>query len=691
MNNIIGDISINTFYKKLILYGNLIDSDNNMDEIIIFYNNLSLDNNNFYLINIQRLTINVINKILIKKKINNHHKDVIFSIIRYLNKKKEYNFNNNIVKLNNNIINITAELILSQLYIINFNKDEYKHDILIYLKKFFPQLSFKFYNTKITDINNIFTDNTYANNNYKIFIKEKLSNYSYINILRYINNKLIKNLSQDENKYLTNVKEKILIKMKKINEENQKNIENKYIKIETKLSYLSTNNCLIIGAGPIGLFLALKINNINNLCTITILEERKSIFTRDQIVLINKINYNEINSLISDKELIKENFGIIGRPRFNQKGQVKKNFSKEHMNYSISVGKLQEILFNETKKIKNINIIQPSNGKFNFVLQNNTLTYSQNSIKIKNNILLTDYNKIFLCSGGKDKVSERLRDNLPNLYDLENKKLPIAKGYAAILKFKDQSYADSIKNRFLSNNSQFEELNNSFNGQNRYRMFISPQNNNKYIYLGIQFSENELESYNYLNNMKLNDDGMTYIKECIKVGCNFYNFNYDNFIEVTNKEVFDIKLSYCYSYYNYNENTGVFLVGDSKTKVNFFSGMGLNIGITNVLAIIELTKKNYYDPLKNVKYNNRFIEEYLFKNNISQDIIKTTSLAVTKKTLDTYNINTLKNIIIQKRDSFDKDTVIYTFIDEYLNEMNINNIENLAAITNFLISCGFIN
>lgn len=588
MNNIIGDISTDTFYKKLILFNDLINTCNNMDEIIIFYNDLSLDNNNFYLINIQKLTINLINTILIRKTITNDHKNIIFSIIRYINKKKyetnlnKKNSNNNIVKLNNNMINITAEFILSKLYIINFNNNEYKNDILIYLKNFFPKLSFKFYDNKIaniTNITNIFTDNTYKNNNYKENIKEKLSSYSYTNILRYINNELMKNLSYGKDKYLSNIKEKILIKIKKLNEENNKNIEKKYEIIESKLTYLSTNNYLIIGAGPIGLILALKINNINNFCKITILEERKNIFTREQIVLINKINYNVIYSLINDKELLKENFGIIGRPRFNQKGQIKKNLSKGGVNYSISVGKLQEILFNEVIKIKNINIIQPDEGKFNFNLQNNTLTYSQNSKNIKKDILLTDYNKIFLCSGGKDKVSVRLSDSLPNLYDIDNTKhveLPIPKGYIAILKFKDEILNDqrsnSIKNRFISNNSKFEELNSSFNGQNRYRMFISPQRNNKYIYLGIQFSENELESYNYLNNMKLNDNGMIYIKECIKVACKFYNFNYDNFKEVTNKEVFDLKLSYSYSYYNYNEKTGVFLVGDSKTKVNFFLG-----------------------------------------------------------------------------------------------------------------------
>lgn len=77
--------------------------------------------------------------------------------------------------------------------------------------------------------------------------------------------------------------------------------------------------------------------------------------------------------------------------------------------------------------------------------------------------------------------------------------------------------------------------------------------------------------------------------------------------------------------------------------------MGINVGITNVLGIIELIKNNYYNPLKIVKYNNSFIEQYLLKNSISEDTIKATSLAVTKKKLIDYDINILKNIIIGKR------------------------------------------
>ena len=402
---------------------------------------------------------------------------------------------------------------------------------------------------------------------------------------------------------------------------------------------MNNENNLIIGMGPVGLYLAIKLLEEGKL--VTIVENRHS-FTRKQILGLIPENYEKIKGYCKNKYT----FGKIRLPRTDFDGYIcedlnlKDDYEKVNNVYSFTLNVLQTELYNHIENNKKCIILKP---KSEFDTLEITFNEKDDKIdfifKIGPNIdavrsqtkKFSDYNNIFFCSGGGEKIN--LVNEIRNMYphsipdltkakviieDIKTSVIPeVGTGYIYYLYPKSidaVKYLIKMKNK--CDYSSFQLY------QNKFRFFISPsileyiidkddnvvkkENNtekltidevkkkNIFIYLGLQISNNE-KNINNSPVLLIN-----HILESLKVAYIYYDID-EKLFETESPTFekddldgngFSIQLSYftnCIKDYN---NTKICLVGDALSKVNFFSYSGFNFGVFNVDAIMDDIKNN---------------------------------------------------------------------------------------------------
>lgn len=70
---------------------------------------------------------------------------------------------------------------------------------------------------------------------------------------------------------------------------------------------------MIVGAGPVGMFLAYEINRLDSSVKIDIFEKRRT-YTREQIVILNSVNIRRLPSKIRGKLYGKNGKGCYVKP-----------------------------------------------------------------------------------------------------------------------------------------------------------------------------------------------------------------------------------------------------------------------------------------------------------------------------------------------------------------------------------------
>jgi hypothetical protein len=396
------------------------------------------------------------------------------------------------------------------------------------------------------------------------------------------------------------------------------------------------SNNLIIGAGPVGLFTALLLKDKEPNCKITILESRHS-FTRKQVLLINEANFKELARLGVSKDI----FAKIERPRKSINGILCKSNNLTCVDkpnvYSVQINILQETMFNLIEPKSNVNTTTYIPGNNTYSIRNRRynsalkklLLNKQKSNKSQLNSLeieLNNYNNIFLCTGQKDQLSTLFTQTYkPSLKeDIYN-----PEGCIVFIKPKN----NNTKNQLIINKiSKESEILQTLNFEDRYRLFFSPtiltDKNNINIYMGIQLSYIELEEIKKIIGPLNNDtEFKKYIKKCVIIALeNYYKeFNYsENNYDINITEHFPIKLKF-------NErnvmqlngtNTKLFLMGDGKFGVNFFSGTGVNYGLSHASIVIKFINESFSNiddleqKIKDALTNAKITKEDLFNSSV---------------------------------------------------------------------------
>ena len=321
-------------------------------------------------------------------------------------------------------------------------------------------------------------------------------------------------------------------------------------------------NILIIGGGPIGLFMGLILKEKqNDKVNINILEKREK-YTRDNVI---GLPVNEIKELLP-KKIYNE---IKSVSCFRKLGSTKCYLDELNI-ILIPLKKLETILFNECVKL-GINFIYDSNYESH----------------------LNNINIIFIATGTNNIISEKL---------INTKYKSITEYYGMCMFFKPNKYRTYNKNT-VNNKVKIKSK--------RYRIF--PVRRPNKMYMGVSLSKEEhdlLENKSNLlkeKNEKMNINNLPLkIKSIVKNGLNYYNYK-----DTSEWDIFPVKFGIKYNstiikkIKHNNNNILVCLIGNQVYNHHFFAGKGI---ITGFLGSNFLN--NHINPELKNGYSRNIISEY---------------------------------------------------------------------------------
>lgn len=360
-------------------------------------------------------------------------------------------------------------------------------------------------------------------------------------------------------------------------------------------------NVIIIGGGPVGMFLALNIKDYFR--NIYIIEKQKE-FTRDQIVVLNSLflsgsentnaNYWP-NKIIL--ELEKHGACYTSNPPLSFDATCYINRGNV---LTIPLNILEQVLYSFVKKYKKIKYIRGTNLKLD--TQHNIAIFGKNKI---------NYNIVFSAEGPRSMIKDKFKK-----YYKEKVIVPKNKSYGVVVIFKNPSalvinrkdYPPDLMIRpYLPDPNRYPHA--------RARVF---QHQSGIIYLGFAISKEE--------NKKLKSGLTPEFRRTIKDYLELTGINLD-FKDLITFETFPICISMVINpVYIYN-NVPYILIGDSFFNTHFFTGSGLSSHFnvvryytsifhhgTNILDRLRKTNKeiyNFFPPMvQNVVDSPRFTLDF---------------------------------------------------------------------------------
>lgn len=387
------------------------------------------------------------------------------------------------------------------------------------------------------------------------------------------------------------------------------------------MNKLKAKNVIIVGAGPIGLYLSLLLaNSVKN---VFIVEKRKLPYTRNQIVVFNisiiakSLQKDLMNNLKEDGICyVDKPFSTLGITCYEQKGNL----------IACPLNVLETVLCRLTQKHENIKIIRNVNI-LSIKHQIGTLNYTDNDVEGFNQI---KYDILFGADGKNSYVKEKFKNLYAERYIIAEKH----NIYGAIYIFKiDPVKLKDIQPAILSN----------FNHK-RIRMFQHKKLG--IIYIGLALSAEEY------NEIKGNEDKIpNVVHEYLKI----------NDIIIEEKElycanVFKNKISYCENCYFKSARNYHFLIGDSCFNAHFFSGSSLNSHFEVCGGILGILLNNYRLPnginyyYKHIVGNRRNVNNFILKfkeiDKKNEEIIKQSrKMGIPQKIIDSLSIKELFYLI----------------------------------------------
>lgn len=375
-------------------------------------------------------------------------------------------------------------------------------------------------------------------------------------------------------------------------------------------------NIAIVGGGPVGLTLAIKLiykhpfeknSNVSPKYTIDIYEKRKK-YTRDQFIVSGGTKGNLLRNYPRDLvKLLRNNFSCyIDNPVVDMHGFCfeSSNYGTDFENFSqvIEINKLEKILSKYIKK-----------------------TYKK-QIKIINKEFTTDkinkYNIIIGTDGQKSFVREKIMNvkwtNLKEYEtyilhikynDLSNKKYRIGTNIlsnelkkAYNLKLKRNDYSSYEKEDKLDEKQKFE--------QDRFRLIRSNTNKTQFL---LQINK---ATYNRIKNIKIVNNLPNNLKNAILI---------DSFImgsvpkKINDEKItcYNTKVGHSEKYAIIKDKKLFILFGDSAMTTHVFTGEGLNIFFDSPKKLIEsyISNNKFDSALKryNISMHSDFINHIKYK------------------------------------------------------------------------------
>jgi flavin-dependent dehydrogenase len=421
---------------------------------------------------------------------------------------------------------------------------------------------------------------------------------------------------------------------------------------------------VIIGAGPVGLYTAIKLiqtKQVTNKTPIIILEKYDK-FSREQILLLSPQQLSnfppDLKKILFDEKKspgcyrlppLYDDYGYCYTNQFEINIPGSGSDTKTKIPATIETNILQEYLLNYLFKIGGSEIyvyILVTNIN---ISKNNSINFTHMSNKNEKESVNINYKYLISAEGSKSIV----RDNILKLNITKkiykNKLLNnvlLSSGIIILLNLDDTlSSTREYQNTMKSDNIKIFNNKTPFEQQHRFRFFRNKKN---LSYLGIQITNlYKLELDNELNNIdkslfiddKVNklqslNNTVTLLKtykdkpkllQLTKLIIEYLNKIELNVNKINYRKIstIDIKPFYVSSFSNIEDkNTNKFIIGDALYGTNFFSGTGVNSGFEFANIIIKWIKDNDNIYMEK-KYNNEYIIMY---NEIIEKIKNRTNL-----------------------------------------------------------------
>jgi 2-polyprenyl-6-methoxyphenol hydroxylase-like FAD-dependent oxidoreductase len=336
----------------------------------------------------------------------------------------------------------------------------------------------------------------------------------------------------------------------------------------------SGNNILIIGGGPIGLTMCymLAASGVNN---VTLVESRP-LYKREQVIQIDRHVADVLDFITSSN--YRNNLCNVDLPSsdFNGECIISDTFPNNLELKTITTKNFEKIFYDNLKqKFKNITLLYPvDNNKVEWEYRNGVFKIkTTNDSGPKDNFRNMDISSfeikpeiVIAADGGNSQIAKIFG----NLDDPNSFNVPI-KNTVGCISFINEP----IKEKKINN---FKEE--TVCVQNRYRFFYSDER----CYLGLQLGIGE------------KGQSKSEIEKLLKGGLQYYGLD-------PNKYTFEIgdeftinpcRRKHCYQM---EDNMCIIYVGDAFTRVNYFSGTGMNYGILKAVYLADLLNNH-----ENIKY-----------------------------------------------------------------------------------------
>lgn len=333
---------------------------------------------------------------------------------------------------------------------------------------------------------------------------------------------------------------------------------------------------LIIGGGPVGLFLAIKlIEHFSKNVEIKLYEKRKQ-YTRQQIILFQPYLLQKImpSKLL---DMFSKQVCHTSRPSYDNYGFCfEKSLSEGQNLVTIPLNNLENILNKYLNSVKkNCESLQIINKNFD--------TQGNKELQWADIVISAEGRKSYI----RDKIMKTEMINHPGF-----------SSYGVALTFQDKSNPQHfIKfNEHIGNAIRRIELKEPSIEQHRKRFFRSID---KWTYLGLQIDSDEFEDIDTKigNSDKIDirfDKLPNNLKTTIKEYLDFHGSNPVN-LDKTDVYVFKIKLSHAEIYARLIDEKPYFVIGDAAIASHFFTAFGINSGFAEV--------QNFIDIINNYKGN----------------------------------------------------------------------------------------
>lgn len=435
-------------------------------------------------------------------------------------------------------------------------------------------------------------------------------------------------------------------------------------------------NIAIIGAGPIGLFTAIRLENelVDNTYKITIYEKRRR-YTRNQVVFLRLDIFNNYPKI--KKKLLKYScYTSIHPAEDYQAICVNRLVNEYHEEFieDISTERYNEFIYLQIKYLEKI--------LYEIVKKNKNVKFVYKEVDKK---LMDKYNIIISCEGKKSFIRDKI---LGSNYKEEK----CFNSYGLILTFKAKN-----NSKFQFNYKDIKRMDEYFHlgeqtildsiekgtiqrgklrfRQNRVRFFRSKDDN---IYIALQLNKDEYET---IKKCKKYSDLTPYFKRIIKNYLRFYQCTPKTKLDKEKVIVLPFNINLVNQSVKIVNNKIYFLFGDSSHTGSFFSGSNLEWGFESVYNILKqglkysfLSEIGYYEDPKKIniktiiKNKKKIIKDLL---SVSSSLTRYTQNQIKKDAEKTYLPFKIINNIEKKITSIDLHNKIFIHANEIFDTSSI--------------------